>query len=260
MVPQISLDMDTPLEVVEMLRGTVEAHVKANAAEFSGASAGACGGLGGWVVWLRLPGNAMSMARPGVVVVTVGAGPSHPRTGEQATVQSSPRRQPSFLSASAGAPARRRCRRRCVLRLAAAVNVRAMGDPLKLVISVWYEYNHCGVDQGRCSRARWVVSCARPAAASAAEGERCACTDACLLLCLGGCSSLWVGWGGALLLEGGAGLEAAQLKRRCPPCRLVRGLQRADAALPCAYTYAPCCFPWRHKLCLPSLSLWKCVH
>jgi hypothetical protein len=49
MVPQISLDMDTPLEVVEMLRGTVEAHVKANAAEFSGASAGACGWLGGWV-------------------------------------------------------------------------------------------------------------------------------------------------------------------------------------------------------------------
>lgn len=39
--PQISLDMNTPLEVVEMLRGTVDTHVKANAADFSGASSGA---------------------------------------------------------------------------------------------------------------------------------------------------------------------------------------------------------------------------
>lgn len=35
-----------------------------------------------------------------------------------------------------------------------AVNVRGLGDPLKLSLSVWYEFTHCGVDSGRCSRAR----------------------------------------------------------------------------------------------------------
>jgi hypothetical protein len=32
--------------------------------------------------------------------------------------------------------------------------VRALGDPMKLAISVWYEFSHNGVDSGRCSRAK----------------------------------------------------------------------------------------------------------
>ena len=36
------------------------------------------------------------------------------------------------------------------------MNVRALGDPMKLALSIWYEYNHNGVDSGRCGRARWV--------------------------------------------------------------------------------------------------------
>ena len=39
-----------------------------------------------------------------------------------------------------------------------AVNVRALGDPMKIAISVWYEYTHNGVDSGRCSRVRWVLA------------------------------------------------------------------------------------------------------
>lgn len=38
---QLSLDLSTPLEVVEMLRSTVDAHVRANPNEFTGSSAGA---------------------------------------------------------------------------------------------------------------------------------------------------------------------------------------------------------------------------
>jgi len=37
-----------------------------------------------------------------------------------------------------------------------AVHVRALGDPMKLAISVWYEFCHNGVDGGRISRARCV--------------------------------------------------------------------------------------------------------
>ena len=37
---QLSLDLGTPLEVVEMLRSTVEAHVRAHPNEFGGSSAG----------------------------------------------------------------------------------------------------------------------------------------------------------------------------------------------------------------------------
>ncbi|PRW44384.1 Mechanosensitive ion channel 10 [Chlorella sorokiniana] len=70
---KLSLDLSTPLEVVEMLRGAVDAHVKANSAEFTGSS---------------------------------------------------------------------------------SVHVRALGDPMKLAISVWYEFCHNGVDGGRISRAR----------------------------------------------------------------------------------------------------------
>ena len=44
---QLSLDMDTPLEVVEMLRGAVEAHVRAHTSEFTGNSSGGVAGASG---------------------------------------------------------------------------------------------------------------------------------------------------------------------------------------------------------------------
>ncbi|EFN55409.1 hypothetical protein CHLNCDRAFT_134529 [Chlorella variabilis] len=87
-VLKLSLDLVTPLEVVEMLRGAVEAHLKANTGEFTGSS---------------------------------------------------------------------------------SVNVRALGDPMKLTIGIWYEFSHNGVDAGRCARARSALYMMVAAALNAAD-------------------------------------------------------------------------------------------
>ena len=36
------------------------------------------------------------------------------------------------------------------------MNVRSLGDPMKVSISIWYDFSHNGVDVGRIARARWV--------------------------------------------------------------------------------------------------------
>ncbi|KAI3428453.1 hypothetical protein D9Q98_007280 [Chlorella vulgaris] len=85
---KLSLDLSTSLEIVEMLRASVEDHVKGNPTDFSGAS---------------------------------------------------------------------------------SVNVRALGDPMKLAIGIYYEYSHNGVDAGRCSRARSALYMVVAAALNAAH-------------------------------------------------------------------------------------------
>lgn len=132
---QLSLDLSTPLEVVEMLRGAVDAHVKANSAEFTGSSSGAaeCSASA-----LLLP-CLSSCRRPACKQQEAGTA----CTG-MAVVLSRQVSRPLILTPADPRHA-----------LPSSVHVRALGDPMKLAISVWYEFCHNGVDGGRISRARW---------------------------------------------------------------------------------------------------------
>lgn len=133
---QLSLDLGTPLEVVEMLRDTVAAHVAEHTAEFTGASSG------GWAgVWWAGLGWAPEQDRTG------GSAPCQRALGSQLWLSAClhPPTHPALTPPSKPS----------------AVVVKALGDPMKLSLSIWYEYAHNGVDGGRVSRAR----CAPAAAA-----------------------------------------------------------------------------------------------
>lgn len=114
---QLSLDLGTPLEVVEMLRGVVEAHVRANASEFTAACSG-----------------AVLRRQLGLVGRSVGR-----RSVASAADASSQLASMPCLPLSLN---------NC------AVVVRSLGDPLKLAVSIHYEFSHSGIDGGRVARAR----------------------------------------------------------------------------------------------------------
>lgn len=113
-----------------MLRGAVDAHVKANTAEFTGSSSGAaecCAAAAAAALQQSPPPSLPASSRSG-----------H-RSHTHGCCSAAPGQSPFVPHHS----------------LPSSVHVRALGDPMKLAISVWYEFCHNGVDGGRISRARW---------------------------------------------------------------------------------------------------------
>lgn len=64
-VLQLSLDLSTSLEIVEMLRASVEDHVKGNPTDFSGASSGENAAAACSCHCRRLPGAGSGMGKKG---------------------------------------------------------------------------------------------------------------------------------------------------------------------------------------------------
>lgn len=76
---------------------------------------------------------------------------------------------------------------------AASVSVRGLADPLKLLLSVWYEFAHSGVDAGRVAKARSVGRRAAWAGGGPVKEERprAGCPAVTVTLACDGCSWLF---------------------------------------------------------------------